>query len=437
MHRFFSPSLSLGLGALVACQASEHGLHSQSAPTLRVAADPGDGGAFAVFEVVEGPGSAGSSPADPPRSPAWGGGASVAPLPTAPSPDASHPAVDARPDAPPATPDPPSPVVREAHFRLGAGPTPVVDYLFVIDDSVSMKQVLGRFRRGMRHLAEPGVFPQQARLAVLHTTPADPADPHRAHPAVRQNSEADLLPGFQELVDGAAIAAYLTDAPAAFRARFPLAGCRAWFAPADRSPDGPSCLQAHSQLGLVHSRAEAGLVALAQWLEALEAAEVPQFRAGAAVNVVFVSDTHDPGLPPGARDTEVGQDLLELQPTFDDLRDRLNVPVASLRVHAIAPRARCGEAWDVPAYHDVAEASGGVVADVCTLDDYSALVRKIAHSGARVQEPVVRLGRSPEAVLSVTLDGAPVDWWREGRAVGLRTPEPGGELVVRYRAAGP
>ncbi len=392
-----------------ACQPSEHGLHHQSAsPELVPTTDLGDGGAYAVFVEPKPP----STQARPPRKP----------------PQESVPSTSA-----PAHPWPAEPIVREEHFWLGHGPTPAVDYLFVIDDSVSMKAILGRFRRGMRHLGRPGVFPSRSRLAVLNTTPADPTDPTRAHPMVRQNTEADLLPGFQHLVDAEGIAMYVADAPEKMQKRFSMPGCDAWFGPNDRNADQVSCLRAHSQLGLVPGRAEAGLVALAQWMEAMEAADQPQFRAGAAVNVIFVSDTHDPGLHASLLDQPLGQDLLSLQPSVEDLLDRLNVPVASFRLHAIAPESECGEKWTDPSYHRAAKASGGVTADVCTLRDYRPVIEQIVHTGARTDQSVVRLGRLPSEIESVELNHKPVGWWSDGQAVGLDQPGQQGELVVRYR----
>jgi len=340
-----------------------------------------------------------------------------------------------RPPRPePSAPDHPPERVEE--HAVGHAPTPVVDYLFVIDDSVSMRKVLRRFRWGMARLDRPGVFPNNARLAVLNTTPADPHDPTRAHPATDRHSLAELLPGFVRLVDADGIADVQASAPDKMAARFEVDGCEAWFSPGDRNADGEPCLRAHSQIGLVHSKAEAGLVALAGWMHEADAAQRPQFREGAAVNIIFVSDTHDPGLPPDKRHTRAAEALLAEQPDFAELASLVNVPVASFRVHAIVPAEPCAEAWEDPSYARVVAASGGVLADICSLRDYSPVIASIAETGAHAQAPVVRLGADAEEVLGVTLDGEAVDWHREGRAVWLPDARPGA-LRVHYRPAAP
>ncbi|MDP6935444.1 MAG: hypothetical protein QGG40_21160, partial [Myxococcota bacterium] len=72
-------------------------------------------------------------------------------------------------------------------FSFGDGArTPVADYLFVVDDSVSMEMVLDKFRAGFVALADSDVFPEDARIGVMNTTPADYETLRAPHAAVRK-----------------------------------------------------------------------------------------------------------------------------------------------------------------------------------------------------------------------------------------------------------
>ena len=311
--------------------------------------------------------------------------------------------------------------VRREHFVLGGGAdTPVADFLFVVDNSASMNRVVDRVRAAFASLAESGVFPADARIAVMSTLPGDPEDLGRAHPAVRHRGRNRLDPGFLRLVDAASIARFVAHAPVEQQARFTAEGCRdAWFRPGDTNERGVPCIVAHTQIAMDAVGVEAGLTAFGQLLEAR--AGQPLFRPGAAANVIFVSDTQDPGLGPAAPDLPA---LVAARPDAEALAARVDEDntVASFRLHAIAPDAPCGEPWGHlgPVYQDAAKASGGRSLDVCTADDYRGLIAAIAREGAVVQRPVVALGRAPEDAV-VEVDGAPVGWSAspDGRAVVL------------------
>jgi len=321
------------------------------------------------------------------------------------------------------------PPVREELFVAGiATPTAVADYLFVIDESVSMRKVMSQFRRGIRSLLRPGVFPRAARLAVMNTTPADPDDLTRPHPATRAIPGERDAPGFLRLIDHTGLAHYREVAPDDLARRYPLAGCTDWFTPRQRNDQGRPCLKAHTQIARTPVGAEAGLVALSQWLE--KTAGTARFRPGAAVNVVFISDTHDPGIN--------SADLRDLKPTLDELLDLIEADdvVASFRLHAIAPDSDCSESWQEPTYFQVAAESDGVTADVCTITDYASVIGEIARTGAFIQRPVFALGYPAADVLSVTLDGEAVEFSVEadGAVVHLfDEPENSGVLRIRYQ----
>jgi hypothetical protein len=150
------------------------------------------------------------------------------------------------------------------------------------------------------------------------------------------------------------------------------------------------------------------MTAVAQAIAA--AGDRPLFRPGAAVNLVFVSDTHDPGLP--AHDPAYAA-LVAGRPSALDLMVQVmeRQQVASFRVHAVVPLSSCGERWRHigPVYADAARLTGGVVRDLCTTDDYGPLIREIAETGPRLSEAVVSLGAPAGERLVVRLDERRVD----------------------------
>ncbi|MCB9676146.1 MAG: hypothetical protein H6737_13580 [Alphaproteobacteria bacterium] len=322
-------------------------------------------------------------------------------------------------------------------FEWGAGArNQVVDYVFVLDNSVSMNMVIEKVRKGFASLG-PEQFPPETRIAVLSTLPADPDDLSRLHDAVPVRVLQDDA-GFGQFVSGRSIAKARKNKK--LRGSYPLRGCgdTGWFRPGDKNAGGVPCLVAHTQTTLRAAETEAGLTAFAQLLQ--RNAGKLTFRPGAAVNVVFVSDTHDPGV--GAR---VAGDLLDDRPTADELVEliqRDNI-VSSIRFHAIAPELECVERWMHlgPAYFDVADYTGGAVIDMCTAEDYRPILDAVLDDGARPTKPVFALGADAESIESVTVDGNPASWTLHPtkRVVEVDLPEQPrsiGRYVPRGRATG-
>lgn len=334
-------------------------------------------------------------------------------------------------------------------FWFGEGATTAMaDYLFVIDDSVSMENILDLFNRGFEALSDSNAFPANARIAVMNMTPAHPDNLRRRHPVVPFRAHAIPGPGFVRLVDSAGIQRFNQAALDLDRAEFmEYEGCEAWFSPKDTNAQGSSCLLAHTQLGLRRSVAEAGLISFAQLLQKNRGK--PIFREGAAVNVVFISDTHGPGFRPGQPDSlmdESFEELKGLQPGFAQLKRMVEATqlVSSFRVHAIAPESECSEAWMDwldPVYFEVARDGEGVSADSCSTTDYSEVIRSIAELGAEIQSGVYPLtlaeGRQQVEVDSVLLGDTPISWTMSpsGRAlvVDEEMASSKEEITVRYR----
>jgi hypothetical protein len=341
--------------------------------------------------------------------------------PVAPQPDSSAVAAAVSVDG----------LVRET-FEVGpSAETPLADYLFVVDGSPSTKSVVDRLRAGFAALAAEAPFPERARIAVVSTIPGDPGRLDTAHPKVDKRSDARFTPGFLAPVDRRSIQRWKgLGLPG-----FDHAGCDAWFGPRDVDEGGVPCILAHTETSKKHGPIEAGLTVVSQML-----GKGSVFRDGAAVNVVFVSDTHDPGLAPykknGRRNKKFDPSLVENRPTWEQLRDRAAAThsLASFRHHAIAPETECVELWWElgPAYYDAANASGGEILDICTAEapDYVRFVREIAARGDALDRPVLALGDETDDVVSVEIDGEPVPWtWGDGRAI-LLTAQPGAKARV-------
>lgn len=317
----------------------------------------------------------------------------------------------------------------ESFYFGGDASNAVVDYVFVLDNSISMQRVLERVRKGFDSL-EPDRWPADARIAVLSTLPHDLDDPEKLHPSVATEVPTAIHdPGFTQLVSAESIAWLKEHGNEKIRRRFRAQGCDEWFRPDDVGTDGVKCIVAHTQIAQQAVVAEAGLTALKQLLDRNEGEAI--FRPGASVNVVFVSDTHDPGAN-GAP----GKDLLAARPTAEQLvklieRDN---SVSSVRFHAIAPQTECVEKWKAfgPAYFDAAEATGGAKLDMCSTDDYRPILNAVLAEGSKPTKPVFALGAPAQTVHEVTVDGEPVKWTLDGNGsvVVDVVPQPGTERVV-------
>jgi hypothetical protein len=326
--------------------------------------------------------------------------------------------------------------LREDSFRLGGDAPALTDVLFVVDNSISMRAVLDQVQDGFDALTEEGLFPPRTHIAVTSTTPLSPRNLEDPHPSVRLASVVRSDPGFAGLVDAARLDTFRALNGEGIQERMPLPGCSAWFEPTARVPGMPdvTCLAAHTQIAETPHGVEAGLVALNMLLTTGKVS----FRPGASVNVVFVSDTHDPGVGP---DDPGYEGLLALRPDAKRLGERLmNGGAAGFRIHAIAPATDCSEEpWTGTSYFDAAQATGGLSLDVCTStpDDYVALAQRIAKEGARPQRPVVALSAQAHEVDEVLLDGARVGFTvaGSGKSVILDGGIPGTvqDVRIRYR----
>jgi hypothetical protein len=218
------------------------------------------------------------------------------------------------------------------------------DVLFVVDESVSMKDILPQFKAGFASLSS-NVYPADTLMAVTNTAPApylnvaaNIFDPTKSW---IDDAPTAAQPGFLKLVTRASIASFKSAVPS--NNQFPLAGCaNEWFRPQEKSPEGTLCLNAHSQISLIGTGVESGATTLSQMIKNRQNSGKRTFREGALANVIFVSDTHDPGA------AYYGQPKAPANlPTYDALVQQIhaaNPELAGLKFHGIVPLPPVGHA---------------------------------------------------------------------------------------------
>lgn len=300
-------------------------------------------------------------------------------------------------------------------------------YLFVVDQSVSMQNVLADLQKGFGNLRSED-FPANAKIGVISTLIAeDPsADKLKMAPQIKSYVGNEVEPGFLELVTQKAIERFTgqTTVDQKYRSRFGKPGCRnGWFAPSETNADGDSCLSAHTQIVQSPSVCEPGMIAVQQYM--LRHGK-SAFESADDVNVIFVSDTEYPGC--SRQDVAVREHTTQefwgrsgqfkVGSMLDHFRKHTKAGVMqSLVFHAIVPlgkadeQLKCRESWTddwaQDFYADLSRDSGGTLTDICTSTDYSAPLQKIFNNENSIQKVFDRDAGVPEnaQVDSVEIDG--------------------------------
>ena len=303
------------------------------------------------------------------------------------------------------------PVYKEVTSKFSYGdPNPKVDYLFIIDNSKSMERVLSIVQRGFRNiLREKNVFSPDSRVAVMNTLIAEWDGSSESYLQVSKNikeyEDINLEPGFLDLVDKSAYEVFMrSQAPEKVKNNWVLEPCKSkWFLPyATHAENGHYCFEAATQISAEAVQVEAGIKAFEQLL--YKHADDQIFRDDAIINIVFVSDTHDPGLH--TMNSEYVTTLLN----YSELKSKLQLmqPIADLKFHAIAPEPTdmgCStEQYNGGSYFKLVMASGGEKGDVCHEENYTDLMRKLVVSGT-VAQPIFELSESPANLPTVEVDG--------------------------------
>ncbi|MFW7379971.1 MAG: hypothetical protein ACOH5I_14250 [Oligoflexus sp.] len=273
-----------------------------------------------------------------------------------------------------------------------------IDYLFVLDNSTSMDAIISRVRNGLLDAANRNLFPEDARIAVMSTMHGSPENNFSTTGiGINRYEGIDLEPGFLDFVEAAAVSNYRNQVPE-FAARWASDACNEkWFLPNAQNSQGVPCLVAAMQTTGARVGSEAGALAVKHLLEKNVGQAL--FRNNAMVNVIFVSDTHDPGRPEPV--------LVQATPDFATLNQllRLDNVISRLKFHALAPDQICTteEVFD-HTYYKLADASGGVKQDPCVSEDYSGFISSMIDSSKELT-PVFRLEPPAASILGIRLDG--------------------------------
>ncbi len=268
-------------------------------------------------------------------------------------------------------------------LSLEAAIKPKVDYVFVVDNSDSMRSIISGVRQGFTSIASKALFPEDSRVGVMSMTVQESA-----------SSKAKLV-GFLQLANKKQI----TNSKRSNSSKAEYPGCDSWFEPSEKDAKGNYCLVSASQFTLHGLGVEAGITAFQR---TILAANKGFFRKNALVNVIFVSDTHEPGKNNAQLIAELSQ---KGYPEMEALV-KGNSDIQSLRFHAIAPIAgKCSSenTWGF-SLHKLVDASGGTKQH-CLGADYESFMTDMVKKSVGVEEVSFALPANVVAINSVEIDG--------------------------------
>lgn len=221
------------------------------------------------------------------------------------------------------------------------------DILFVLDESVSMREINSAVTTGFSRIST-ATFPADTRMAVTNMAPAFFDNPNALSinfnlPWNTSKPEIGDQPGFIRLINGNSIQNFRSKRPN-LAGQFPHAGCNeTWLRPNDVNSQGQNCLVAHSQVASIGIGVEAGTISLQQLAIRYRLANTRLFREGALVNIVFVSDTHEPGVETGFFGTAGAPSRA---PTLSDLQSAIEESspgILGIKMHGIVPLPPAGD----------------------------------------------------------------------------------------------
>lgn len=285
----------------------------------------------------------------------------------------------------------------------GNSKSELVDYLFVLDNSCSMDGIGTKLSSGFLSLVGSDLLPKKAQLAVMSTMHSDDNDFSKTGIGIQTYPGIELEPGFLSFVNQKAITRYKDSASSDQKNQWPLNGCKdAWFSPDQKAEDGTWCIQAATQATNSCVGAEAGIRAYSQLMQKYEDARL--FRRSAILNVIFVSDTHDPGTSIDA--------LQQGIKAYDELKSLTlkSNPLAGVKFHALAPTgSRCTfERLYNESYNRLAKDSGGLSQDPCDFDNYDMFMENMVSAGLNPESPVFSVTKPIKKIIEVVINGSPV-----------------------------
>jgi len=282
----------------------------------------------------------------------------------------------------------------------------VADYLFVLDNSISMAANATKVGQGLAAIAKE-TFPESARIAVMTTMAA--ADPLAtslvAHVDINRNNYGACInrePGFLSFVDKASMDAFKScGPPAEYANKYVKTACESgWFKPFDVNSAGDRCFTAALQNSFHAVGCEPGLLALEQLLQRNNGK--PLFRENAAVSVIFISDEQE-----GCTAAATRGNTLDAAGTSNRLRSLIenNSKVLSVKFNGIIPPV-----GKVPAntlsYANVISAVGGKAFDVSSpTADYNSMIEQLIQAKVDNTASEFSIPATSKKVTSVEVDG--------------------------------
>jgi hypothetical protein len=282
----------------------------------------------------------------------------------------------------------------------------VADYLFVLDNSISMVSNATKVGQGLAAIAKE-TFPESARIAVMTTMAA--ADPLAtslvAHVDINRNNYGACInrePGFLSFVDKASMDAFKScGPPAEYANKYVKTACESgWFKPFDVNSAGDRCFTAALQNSFHAVGCEPGLLALEQLLQRNNGK--PLFRENAAVSVIFISDEQE-----GCTAAATRGNTLDAAGTSNRLRSLIenNSKVLSVKFNGIIPPVA-----KVPAntlsYANVISAVGGKAFDISSpTADYNSMIEQLIQAKVDNTASEFSIPATSKKVTSVEVDG--------------------------------
>lgn len=286
-------------------------------------------------------------------------------------------------------------------FQFGGdSKSELVDYVVVLDNSCSMEGIGEKVASGFLSLATSAQLPAKAKIAVMSTMHADPSNLNRTGIGIRRYTGIDDEPGFLDFVDRAAIENYRKSSPNNAH-KWALNGCEnKWMSASDLDGNGQSCVVAATQSTNYCVGAEAGVRAFDQLID--KHANNSLFRRASVLNVIFVSDTHDPGTTVNA---------LQSVPSYKNLVSKTlsKHNLAGIKFHAIAPSAPCTfEGSHEQSYYKLAKESEGLTEDPCKFTDYDDFMADMADISGEASLPVFSVSKPIKKIHSVRVNNQEV-----------------------------
>lgn len=341
---------------------------------------------------------------------------------------------------------PPAPITQSAKFRFGKQAAPLVaDYLFVMDNSVSMKDDLNKVAAGLSAISRDK-FPAATQIGVMTTMAA--ADPlaasliaHKDISTVGYGSCINKEPGFLSLVTKASVQAFKScpTVPVNYANAYSEPVCDSgWFQPFDLNSNGKRCFTAALQNPHHVVGCEPGLLALEQIIKRYQQQGKSLFRDNAAVNIVFVSDEQDGCVAPetrGDRNAPAGA-LARIETAI-----KTNSKVASVKVHGITPSPTPAVnimPVNVLPYKLVIDKSLGKWFNIALgSNNYSSIMEQIISAPADITSAEFFLPAKASAIAGVEVNGvATMNYQFDGTSkvsiTGL-DPQKVVDIVIKYR----